>query len=203
MEAILVWVMGIVASAVITLLINDPLKFLAVRLFGGHAATARSLRGIWNGKYDYTTEGDVKVEEHYFVVRQIGAYVVAKTFSKGLAWYKLRGKLDQQGFLTGVWEERTPDGRFYHGAFQLDIHPQGNEMSGRWLGYNRHHVVMSGSWSFKRASFSVGKEEIAKYSDHQGWPQLQAANDRQDHDIRLGTGVAANPTLNRTAGAAG
>jgi hypothetical protein len=177
MEAILVWIGGIIASAAITVLINDPLKFVAVRIFGGYAPTAHKLRGIWHGRYDYTTEGIERVEEHYFAVRQIGTYVVAKTFSKGPAWYKLRGKRDEQGFLTGVWEERTPDGRFYHGAFQLDIHPQGDEMSGKWLGYNRHHVIMSGSWDFKRKSFSVGKKEIAKY-DHQGWPQLQATDDR-------------------------
>jgi len=175
MEAILVWLIGIVGSAVVTVLINDPLKFLVVRIFGGYAPIARSSpRGIWKGRYDYSTEGVVKVEEHYFAVRQIGKYVVMKTFSKGSAWYRLRGKLDQQNFLTGIWEERTPDGRFYHGAFQLTIHPQGSEMSGRWVGYNRRYIIMGGSWQFKRESLSVGKSEFNKYAPHQGWPQDEA-----------------------------
>jgi hypothetical protein len=171
MEAILLWLTGIIASAVVTVLINDPLKFVVVRVFGGYTPTARSLRGLWKGCYDYSTEGVVKAEEHYFTVRQIGKYVVMKTLSTGLAWYKLRGKLDQQSFLTGIWEESTPDGRFYHGAFQLTIHPQGNEMSGRWVGYNRHYIVMGGAWVFRREHLSMDKKKIAKYVSNQGWPQ--------------------------------
>lgn len=152
MTTVLVWFGGIITSAIITVLINDSLKYLVARIVGGYSLSTKSLHGIWKGTYDYTTEGTQVFKEHYFRVRQIGKYVVAKTINSGQAYYRLQGKLDHQRFLTGHWYEKTPDRRQYHGAFQLAIRPHGNEMVGKWVGYNRHDIVMSGSWKWQRAS---------------------------------------------------
>lgn len=169
MATALIWLLGVVGAAVVTVLINDPLKFALARLVGGYDPREDSLRGIWKATYDYPTEGVRKREHHYFEVRQVLPYVVARTISPGPAYYKLRGRLDRDRFLTGTWEERTPDYRFYHGAFQLAVRPQGRHMHGRWVGFNRHDVVMSGSWVWEQETREVTAEIRAEYAAPAGW----------------------------------
>ncbi len=165
-----IWLLGILGAAAVTVLINDPFKFLIARTFGGYDPRDQTLRGIWKGTYDYPAEGARKVEEHYFRIKQVGSYVVARTLSQGPAFYRLRGKLDNRRFLTGTWEERTPDGRFYHGAFQLAVRPHGRQMRGQWVGFNQHDVVMSGTWDWKQEAREVTEDALRKYREQSGWP---------------------------------
>lgn len=176
MTTLLIWLLGVLGAAVVTVLINDPLKFLLARVIGGYDPRDTSLRGIWRATYDYPTEGVRKFEEHYFEIKQVLPYVVARTISPAPAYYRLRGKLDKDRFLTGRWEEKTPDGRYYHGAFQLAVRPQGKQMHGKWVGFNRHDVVMSGSWNWERESREVTEEILGRYAEHSGWDKSEAAN---------------------------
>jgi hypothetical protein len=124
-----------------------------VNILGDVERKGESMRGIWQALSDFESSGKSNMQVAVFQVRQIGNYVVMKSISSDIgSSYSLRGKISSENFITGTWFEVTKDERFYHGAFQLEILPTRNELRGKWIGFNRAHNVLSGSWIWTRES---------------------------------------------------
>lgn len=163
MNDITIWLIGIIASVVITILLTDPLSYLLTWVFGGVIKYNKGIKGIWLTKYQYSSKGVQKEEINYFLIKQFGKYVLAKSLETSP--YKIRGKLDAKSFLTGTWIMKTSDNREYHGSFQLTIAPQGTELNGKWLGFNSKYEIMTGDWHWELVTRNSTKKEVKKFFD--------------------------------------
>lgn len=162
MESLLLWIIGIIASIIITILLTDPLNYLLAMVFGSIVKYNRGIKGIWRAKYEYTSDGKEKVSEYHFLVKQFGKYVVAYSLDAPREPFKVRGKLDAKSILTGTWSSTISDNRHYHGAFQFLITSPGNEMIGKWIGFNRKNEIINGNWNWQLIAKNASKKELEK-----------------------------------------
>lgn len=65
--------------------------------------------------------------------------------------FSLSGVLAKDEYLTGTWSNPDPSVAF-KGTFQLRVHDDGETISGKWLGWNKHHSISSGLWAMTRMS---------------------------------------------------
>ncbi|MFI5590123.1 hypothetical protein ACIA5G_34110 [Amycolatopsis sp. NPDC051758] len=115
------------------------------------------LSGIWFSQYKYPSSGRQKVltGEHYVVLREHGARLVAQGLPHSTG-SRLRIELNKDmAVATGTWREQTsPTGYYkgaaYHGTLQLVVDPAGRRMSGMWLGFGRDFAINSGEWRLER-----------------------------------------------------
>ena len=151
LASVAMWLAGIVAGVICTVLLQDSLYYALARCFGGRFRRGRGLRGRWNTVYRYQTSGQWKTDDPSFEVRLFGKYVVAAgTSSQDGSTYKVRGKLTDEGLITGQWSESTGDGRQYYGAFQLLVLRTNTEMEGLWIGFSRQDNIRSGKWHWTK-----------------------------------------------------
>lgn len=160
MLTVFIWIVGIVASVVLTIILSDPIAYAATRIVGGLGSKRNTLTGVWEACYEFENVSGVKKKNtHIFVLRQLGKFVAGKSINISDAPQFLFGKIESGLVFTGTWQEKyIKDDQSYHGAFQFCIKPNWTEMNGRWVGFNRTMVVKHGAWEWKLKSRSLKKE---------------------------------------------
>jgi hypothetical protein len=101
--------------------------------------------GLW--RQTWRVEKETGVQESDSDAELI---VIASRVKAIFEWNRRKFVLDGDAdgrYLTGTWRDSIP-GPGYHGAFQLEMAPTGEEMSGRWVGWSRGGLVRSGSWNW-------------------------------------------------------
>ncbi|MCO1575173.1 hypothetical protein M8C13_05290 [Crossiella sp. SN42] len=127
-------------------------------------ATAQPLTGIWHSRYIYpsTGRGADFVGEHYVVLRQHGARLVAQSLPHS-AGSELRLELNLDAAVaTGTWRERTSltgyyRGAVYHGTLQMVVDQPRRRMRGMWLGFGRDFTINSGQWELDWCQDDISK----------------------------------------------
>jgi 3',5'-cyclic AMP phosphodiesterase CpdA len=134
------------------------LRRLQVHKRADRQITAADLVGNWKAVYWHELSRRSKKFEHVVAIvldpsdsQQVTGIGQSQDGSVG---YQFAGKL-ANGFLTGTWqsEERpqvknseTVDSKSRNGVFQFRIEKRGNQMTGRWLGFDRHDSINHGQW---------------------------------------------------------
>lgn len=164
-----IWVLGTLLGTLVgvllTIVLEEPVQSAAARLAAGIISRGpRNLTGLWKLKYDYVDRGERKNEIQVVVIRSIGGAVFGRTLVSQSHRYEIKGRLRQELYFTGNWHSILP-GQAYHGAFQLILHPDGSELSGKWMGFSEKlKTVNHGPWVWLRLSHRVGRAERAKAS---------------------------------------
>ena len=163
MTGIGIWIIGIVASVILTILLTEPITFLLASIFGGIFRTKQGISGIWEGKISFSSDGKENEETHLIVIKQFGKHIIGKNITgHEIRKFRLKGSVSQQRFITGVWQSQIVDLRTYHGAFQLGILPQNTEIEGKWIGFNKNSHVQEGNWRWKLISRKNNKSEVKR-----------------------------------------
>ena len=152
-----------VLSAALTILLTEPIQRLLAQVLGGIAPRRkRGVRGLWLSEYEFPTGNQVVQCNQMMELRQIGRFVVGKWLAGTPHRHRLSGKVRDQQFLTGFWEN-VQQGVTYHGAFQLVIHPTGKTMSGLWVGFDSENQIACGNWTWELLTTSLKKAEKFKH----------------------------------------
>jgi len=155
------WVLMIVLSSIFTVLLHEPIQWVFVRFFGSIMfRPQRGVKGLWNSTYTYTSGGQEIDETQIIELRQIGKYVIGRNITGKAHWQRLKGKVHSQTYFTVFWEN-IPEGDIYHGAFQFKITPDGERMSGQYVGFDDKYQICTGPWTWILLSRSVDK--LTKY----------------------------------------
>lgn len=147
-------IIGATISAVVSMIIvplfQDVIIDLMVNMFGGWLPfrTSQNISGWWSQEWyidDYQGKQPAN-ENKTAIVRQLGSRVVAK-FHSNRREYRLRGKLEKNGFINGTWFDKET-GSTYTGAFQLRVEINAERMTGKWIGFSGYdiNIIRSGSW---------------------------------------------------------
>ena len=106
------------------------------------SSTSRPLKGVWRNTFTYESRGVEYKVNHLVSINQIGFIVYANTIAGDLPHDKLSGLISERKFFTGTWSNKG--GNVAHGAFQMSITPDGEEMDGKWVGFNRSNEIGQG-----------------------------------------------------------
>jgi hypothetical protein len=155
--AVAVFVGVIAATAIATVVLQEPIQAVAARLLGGVGPLhSPNLGGYWYSDYSFVssrTRQRVHTTQLMFF-RQFGPYVVGKCiWSNGAHRHFVTGSTRGHVF-TGRWRN-VADGAKHHGVLQLLIDPDGTHLHGKWLGYDSRNHIQQADWRFTLASRDV------------------------------------------------
>lgn len=157
------FIIGIIISTIISATYSETiLQVLGQLLSKIDLPTQADIEGVW--KVEFTVienEIEVTFQETIKIKKRLGiifGYSIPDTSNlellKNLVNNKslrIRGKLVDNRYLTGVWFHPNRRARF-HGSFQLLVGLSGNNMSGSWLGFSEtKNMIDSGSWKFVKS----------------------------------------------------
>lgn len=128
------------------------------------------LNGIWRSHYTYRSsrqKGNFEAE-HYLVARQRGRNFIAESVPHSTGSQVKLDLVVEGAIASGRWWERTPvtsryQGASYHGVIQLVIDPRGQQLQGRWLGFNSKYEISDGSWDLLCVDSSTSEESQRAY----------------------------------------
>jgi hypothetical protein len=161
---VVIFILLVIATAVINKIMDNPITWALARLLGGVGPhRSPSVRGLWRSAYDYQNPNGRQHVEQIVQLRQFGPYVMGKALatSKGMHKHRIRGRLGDR-ILTGTWEN-VAQGTYHHGAMQLLVRPDGNVMTGQWIGFDRRNRIQHGEFSWVLLTRSLDKESSQKY----------------------------------------
>lgn len=155
--AVAVFLGVIAATAIATVVLQEPIQAIAARLLGGLGPLhGPNLGGYWYSDYSFVSSRS-RQRVHttqLMLVRQFGPYVVAKCiWSNGAHHHFISGRTQGHVF-TGRWRN-VADGAKHHGVLQLLIDPDGAHLHGKWLGYDARNHIQQADWTFTLASRDV------------------------------------------------
>jgi hypothetical protein len=152
--AVAVFLGVVAATAIATVIFQEPIQAIAARVFGGIAPLrGPNLRGLWFSSYSFVSSRTRQrtYTTQLMLIRQFGPYVVGKClWSNGTHRHFLTGRT-QAHILTGRWRN-VADGAKHHGVLQLLIDPDGTYLHGKWLGYDARNHIQHADWEFKLAT---------------------------------------------------
>jgi hypothetical protein len=151
LEAFGFFMAGVIASAVVAILLTDTLEILAAATLGRFLRFgAADLRGTWRSTYTYPHENAVYEAEQLMKLKQNGKFIhAAHVAGAGPHKHAIRLKLEGE-YLTGTWQN-VSRGAAHKGALQLRVNPNGDRMVGRWIGFDSSGMVQGGEWKWTRA----------------------------------------------------
>lgn len=137
-------------GAIIKLFIGPAIEYSAARILGRVWRRGQyDVRGTWKSTYDYVSAGRVRKADQLMTFVQIGNTIYGKNIG-GRSSHKHVMKLTLDGpYITGTWRN-TAQGAGHHGVAQFRIRAQGNEMNGKWVGFDGDSNIQSGSWKMVR-----------------------------------------------------
>ena len=145
------FVIGALVSAIVSVFFGPVIEQIASHVLGGFLPGGDSdLRGEWRSTYHYTSHGEQKTAEHLMRLTQIGRTVYGKNIGGTTSQHKNAVRLHVDGdWVTGRWRN-TARGARHHGVLQVRILASGNEMIGRWLGFDSDAAIQEGDWVWVR-----------------------------------------------------
>lgn len=150
------WIAGaafLLLAVFLSPLLEGPVERLQSKILGPFWRPQRhDLSGRWVAQFDVVVEESPAesrpfTEGEELTIRQVGRLVLALTAGRS-GYVRLRGRL-KNSFLTGIWTDQE-DGRQHQGAFQLFLHPKGDRMTGKFVGFDSKNRVNWGHWAWKR-----------------------------------------------------
>jgi hypothetical protein len=137
------------ASALSTVLASRIERAWTYALGGFWRTTSTDLRGQWRSTYRFVSKGQQRTATQFMDLRQAGQLVFA-TYVGGSSPHRhfIRMTIDGD-FVTGFWKN-TVKGAKHHGVLQLRVRANGNEMVGRWIGFDSDAGIQEGEWSWER-----------------------------------------------------
>lgn len=144
------FVVGALISATVSVFFGPVIEQMASRVLGGILPGGDSnLRGRWRSSYHYTSGNQQKTAEQLMQLTQIGRTVYGRNIG-GSSAHKHAVRLHIDGdWLTGRWRNTAPGAR-HHGVMQLRLLASGQEMRGRWLGFDSAAAIQEGDWVWER-----------------------------------------------------
>jgi hypothetical protein len=115
------------------------------------------LTGIWLSTYTWHSDsrGADFTERHHCTILHRGGYLAVRSLPRQVSQMSA-GLWAENGHATGAWAQRTAAGRHYSGAAQLEIHPAGTVLSGKWVGFGaRPGEINTGDWLFALISTRI------------------------------------------------
>lgn len=159
----ILWILALLLSVILSILATEPIFFLLARILGVWLPLKnRGIKGLWEATYLYESKGNIKSETHLMELRQFGNYVIGKNLCAQNHWHRLSGKIRNEYYYTGVWEN-TADGQIWHGGFQFHLHNDGSLMEGKWIGFDSSKKVQEGPWRWKLLSREIDKTTRQSY----------------------------------------
>lgn len=115
------------------------------------------LSKIWNSKWSYEKGGKLILVEDVVKLSQRGSYIsgrgesikISEGFPLRQTNYRLKGAINQEGLITGTWENER-SGNNYYGTFLLTISRDGKRMNGFWIG-TANNGLNQGAWEWSLA----------------------------------------------------
>ncbi len=107
-----------------------------------------NLSGKWNLRW-MVKSSDYSLKTHNSDIFHYGNRMISQYFNKRDSYiYKFRGEIDGH-YVTGTWEN-TAGGPTYHGAFQVRISANKEELIGTWIGWSRNGTIKSGQCVWRK-----------------------------------------------------
>ena len=163
--ALALWVLAVLVSVALSTILTDPTYWLLARILGGILpARPRNVTGLWQVPYRFEDAGNRETEAQIIELRQLGTHVFGKTIASTHHKDVIRGSFRHEIYFSGTWRS-IKRGQIYHGTFQLILHPLGQKLEGRWLGFSKKNVVKHGRWTWTLLSAGLNKTEKQKIVD--------------------------------------
>jgi len=154
-------------TVVVKHFIDNPVREIAFNL-PWFRVKAPSLAGYWVGEYVFHDCGKsdkfTLVTALYELIEWPGNIILIREIPiTGEAATTVIKAKKRNGYVTGSYEN-TPDHDILHGVFQLWIHPRGEKMLGRFLGFSADvpHEFNVGEWSWGRLTSNRKKSALAE-----------------------------------------
>jgi len=119
--------------------------------------------------YTYFSSGrDAQLEgEHYVALRETREHRWQQPSSLDRSSLELDLVVDGS-IATGTWTERTSPSGYYggasfHGTLQLLIDPTQRNMTGKWLGFDKHFAFNTGDWQLNWVEGSTSPQAQRRY----------------------------------------
>jgi hypothetical protein len=142
----LIFLLGALIGTVLQLLLQAPVNALLSRLARPFMPKGeRSIEGVWKCAYNYPRKDEMETECQVVALRQFGQTVTGKSLSDLRHEQRLMGQFRNGRLFTGTWENLRPE-QIWHGAFQFELHNEGDRMKGRWLGFDSEGRIQTGLW---------------------------------------------------------
>jgi hypothetical protein len=141
---------GLFAAVLVQPLIDDSAKRWLVSVLGTKRISSSStLAGTWH----YTWGLDQGLQTPgTIVLSQIGKNLAGEFVYQhflGPRTYRLLAVRGTEDWISGRYED-VVGGRKFHGVFQLHVEVGEEQMSGRWMAFNREGILFEGPWVFTR-----------------------------------------------------
>jgi hypothetical protein len=120
----------------------------------------RIISGLWFSIFWFKGVNG-KINRRINVIR-IGALwgrVSAKTVIGNDHQISFTGKINRHMYITGKWQHIQSD-NIYHGGLQFVLEPEGDCLTGRWLGFNKKQVIAAGPWILIRLTPKLNDASI-------------------------------------------
>jgi len=140
----------VVLSAAASVALSPPIEELVAHYLGPFLRTGHhDLRGQWRSIYDYLSDDETQVNEQLMKLTQIGRRIYGKNIG-GPSSHRHLVRLRVDGeWVTGTWRN-IAKGATHYGVLQLRLRPSGNNMTGRWLGFDADAEIQAGNWKWER-----------------------------------------------------
>ncbi len=154
---VLVFILGVVAAMVLQAVLKEPIYRVLGKILGGVGPRPkRHIRGIWECCYRYESKGVVHFEQQLMLLRHFGPFVSGTNLAEQQHAHRVQGRIRNGSAFTGQWEN-VGEGEVWHGGFQFLISTKGEEMWGKWIGFDSRQQVQSGPWHWKLVSRDVSR----------------------------------------------
>ena len=183
--AILTFILGIIIATLFQYLLSFPLyNLLSKIMLGIIPKPKRGLTGIWEGLYAYPSKDSLKFEHQIMEIKQVGKYVKGKNLISQAHNHKISGKIRNNTYFTGEWEN-VSNGEIWHGSFQFILHHNGQNMRGRWVGFDSKGVIQNGQWLWRLVSKDLSKKNKLKIKANPSYNLLESSFNKSYYDKAL------------------
>lgn len=138
--------------SVFLLLFQDSITDFFVDLLGDMISFRPTQRidGTWDQNWQVDNYAEIVVhDDSTLIIKQLNKRITG-TFRFENRNYRLRGKMELDNFINGVWFD-AKEGAVYHGVFQARIETNAQEINGKWVGFSRRlNRIRTGNWHWKR-----------------------------------------------------
>lgn len=159
---ILIFISGAIFAVIFKIILQEPVsEFLARSLKGRFVKQKRGISGVWECCYRYPSKGNYHYERQLMKIKQSGSKIYGENITFESHDHIITGDIKDSLFLTGRWKNIT-EGDIWVGTYQFVLSTNGNEMAGKWLGFNSENKVQQGPWYWEKISSDISKKSIEK-----------------------------------------
>jgi F0F1-type ATP synthase assembly protein I len=138
-------VVGVLAAVLLQQQIEDFLVRLVGRSRGMRSKRSGEVAGLWFSIFwIHGVDGTTKSVRSILRIRRIGGRITMTTLH-GPSSYRATGEVKAGRHVTCTWTNQT-GASSYSGSCQFVSSPEGDVLSGLWIGWNKDNHVSVGPW---------------------------------------------------------